>query len=339
MQSTETGNHAFNMIKLYDDWYCIDVTEPTEKRMFSSDPVLNESYETFRKTMGDSHVINEQIAEYCMLLPKCDRNLLIGGVMKQEVYIWILLVLLMTSRFFENRMRKICRMKEASDTESMSTIELSEKDILRQIHLHVPEYFYTKPYTNNLYIFHWPALVCLGIIFIWAFKSVHKSFLMLFITDNVWGVAVKNLGVFSFIGGITFYLILCVLDNLARIYIMEPRRLKKLYSKINQQEDCLFYTFYSDCLCYKTLDKCKIIRYRDLSNYSEDPDKLFVYYKPEGGFTLDKKQCSAEDINFVKALISEKQPQKGLKSQSRARIFFWSCFLVFVVIICCMILS
>ena len=79
IQATDVGCHAWNMVKIYDDWYCVDTTWLDGYKLKQTNLNLNKSYETCRKaTDSEAHTIHTKLAAYGMTLPSCTRDNVVG---------------------------------------------------------------------------------------------------------------------------------------------------------------------------------------------------------------------------------------------------------------------
>ena len=79
VQSTDEGCHAWNMVKIYDDWYCVDTMWLDGSEMKLTNLYLNKSYETFKgSTDSEAHTIHPKLEEYGMKLPSCVRDNVVG---------------------------------------------------------------------------------------------------------------------------------------------------------------------------------------------------------------------------------------------------------------------
>ncbi len=79
IQATDKGCHAWNMVKIYDDWYCVDTLWMDGSDMKLTNKNLNKSYETFRKaTDSEAHTVHTKLEAYGMKLPSCVRDNVVG---------------------------------------------------------------------------------------------------------------------------------------------------------------------------------------------------------------------------------------------------------------------
>ena len=79
IQAPDSANHAWNMVKIYDDWYCVDLTWLDGSEIKQTNLNLNKSYETFKNsTDSGAHTIHAKLENYGMTLPSCVRNNVVG---------------------------------------------------------------------------------------------------------------------------------------------------------------------------------------------------------------------------------------------------------------------
>ncbi len=73
--------HAWNMVKLYDEWYCIDVSWLDVYKMDSpANQYFNKSYNSFRNHDSDGRqMINGKYVQYGVQMPTCIRDVVKDG--------------------------------------------------------------------------------------------------------------------------------------------------------------------------------------------------------------------------------------------------------------------
>ena len=75
IQATEQGSNCWNMVKLGDDWYCVDPGFYDTTGMKVNSLHLNKSYDTFVKAVDtEAHSINAKYSAYGMKLPACTKD-------------------------------------------------------------------------------------------------------------------------------------------------------------------------------------------------------------------------------------------------------------------------
>ena len=75
--ATADGSHAWNMVKLYDEWYCLDTTWLDDGRPITpANHNFNKSYETFKQVdFGLSyHTVDGSFELYEVPVPKCESD-------------------------------------------------------------------------------------------------------------------------------------------------------------------------------------------------------------------------------------------------------------------------
>lgn len=79
--SSFTNFHAWNMVKLYDEWYCIDVSWLDVDKMDSpANQYFNKSYNSFRNhDSDDRQMINGKYVQYGVQMPMCIRDVVKDG--------------------------------------------------------------------------------------------------------------------------------------------------------------------------------------------------------------------------------------------------------------------
>ena len=79
IQAPDAANHAWSMVKLYDDWYCVDPMWVDYEGIRPTNMNLNKSYETFRSHGGgETHFVNSKYADYGLKLPECTKDTVPG---------------------------------------------------------------------------------------------------------------------------------------------------------------------------------------------------------------------------------------------------------------------
>ena len=67
------------MVKIYDDWYCVDTTWLDGFEIKQTNLNLNKSYETFKNaTDSEAHTVHTKLEAYGMKLPSCVRDNVVG---------------------------------------------------------------------------------------------------------------------------------------------------------------------------------------------------------------------------------------------------------------------
>lgn len=81
VRATSMSYHAWNMVKLYDEWYCIDVSWLDLYKMESpADRCFNKSYNSFKKQSSDGmQILNGRYVQYGVKMPGCIRDVVKGG--------------------------------------------------------------------------------------------------------------------------------------------------------------------------------------------------------------------------------------------------------------------
>jgi hypothetical protein len=79
--SNTHGYHVWNMVKLYDDWYCLDTTWlDSGINITPANKSLNKSYETFKdlESAESSHLVDGQFQNNNFKLPDCKNDIVKG---------------------------------------------------------------------------------------------------------------------------------------------------------------------------------------------------------------------------------------------------------------------
>ena len=81
VRATSMSYHAWNMVKLYDEWYCIDVSWLDLYKMESpADRCFNKSYNSFKKQSSDGmQILNGRYMQYGVKMPRCIRDTMKDG--------------------------------------------------------------------------------------------------------------------------------------------------------------------------------------------------------------------------------------------------------------------
>lgn len=75
VQATEAGSNCWNMVKLGDDWYCVDTGMLDSDGTKPNSLHWNKSYDTFANAMdGEAHSINAKYSDYGLKLPSCTKD-------------------------------------------------------------------------------------------------------------------------------------------------------------------------------------------------------------------------------------------------------------------------
>ena len=79
--ATSQSYHAWNMVNLYDEWYCIDVSWLDLYKMESpADRCFNKSYNSFKKQSDDGlQILNGRYVQYGIQTPQCIRDTVKDG--------------------------------------------------------------------------------------------------------------------------------------------------------------------------------------------------------------------------------------------------------------------
>lgn len=87
VRATSNSYHAWNMVKLYDEWYCIDVSWLDLYKMESpADRCFNKSYNSFKKQSDDGlQMLNGRYVQYGVKMPQCIRDTVKGGAQLYSV--------------------------------------------------------------------------------------------------------------------------------------------------------------------------------------------------------------------------------------------------------------
>lgn len=161
--------------------------------------------------------------------------------------------------------------------------DLPEKEVIYQFDMVEPESFYTKPILRKhaKIIFFLANIVILIIII----ESI-----ILFLLDNysmIW----------SFI---PFFCAFNVIETL----LINPKKRKKNYRKIHaENEDFYSYKFYDDRVNVKTPTMEATFKYDTAERYFENDELLMIQFSLKRGFIIDKKQCTDEQIDFIKNIV------------------------------------
>ena len=75
IQATEAGSNCWNMVKLGDDWYCVDTGMLDLNGVKPNSLHWNKSFDTFTKAVdGEAHTINSKYSSYGINLPSCTKD-------------------------------------------------------------------------------------------------------------------------------------------------------------------------------------------------------------------------------------------------------------------------
>ena len=173
-----------------------------------------------------------------------------------------------------------------------------EKEILYQIDIVQPESFYTKPLLGKkakIRFFAIQLLICIIII-----ESIIMVFLDRTLSRLIWMTVP----------------VVCIIHAVKTLFIKRKKR-KEAYEKVlAENENHYSYTFYTDYVNVKTPSLEDNFKYSTAEGYVENEETMTIIFSLNRGFTLDKKQCSQELIDFIKGLVPiEKQKKINKKSK------------------------
>ncbi|MCR5601978.1 MAG: hypothetical protein K6G33_14725 [Ruminococcus sp.] len=173
---------------------------------------------------------------------------------------------------------------------------IQEQEPIYYFDLQLPEYIYTKQQLG---------------------KPLKKFFI---ITEAAQAIIAIELIILTFISRSSFkslyallaaYFVISIIGKL----ILTPYTHKKNYKKIHAaNEDQLSYTFYPDRVILKTPTSERELAYNTANYYHENPPVISVFFLFNKNFTIEKSQCTDEQLNFIRNIVpADKQKKHNRK--------------------------
>ncbi len=179
--------------------------------------------------------------------------------------------------------------------ENIEATENTEKEILYKINMQIPESFYIIPFMGkkgkirHIIIEILELIFCVELIILVFMNKSHFSPVLLAIP------------------------LLKVLSIIFKLVVI-PKSRKKQYQNIHSEnEDLHCITFYTDSLNVKSPSSDINFNYNSIEGYFEDDKEMIIDFSLNRAIFIDKRQCTAEQIDFIKSLVPPDKQKKHLR--------------------------
>ncbi|MBD5128943.1 MAG: hypothetical protein HDT43_03320 [Ruminococcaceae bacterium] len=92
----------------------------------------------------------------------------------------------------------------------------------------------------------------------------------------------------------------------------------KRYEKIHAaKEDCFSYTFYNDCAKVKSPTVTVTLNYNTAEFLAENDKRLMIVFPFNNTITIEKSQCTEEQLAFFRSIVPEENYKKEAKKTGK----------------------
>lgn len=178
--------------------------------------------------------------------------------------------------------------------------DTSEKEIVYKFDMHYPESAYTRPLYG---------------------KQSRKHFMIIQIVIMIIVIEAIILMIIDHSSSRIFFGIvpLAVVLHGVKSLLIAPNKRRKYYKKVHaENEDFYSCTFFTDCVNLKTPTVDATFNYDSAEYYTEDAERLMIFFTLGRSVTIVKNQCNTEQLEFFRNIVPEESQRKKEKKNFRS---------------------